>query len=400
MHRTLRISTAMITVVLGITLLIPLSLVHGQAAAEKPSGGFVRPDRTTPFCSSPTYDAHATQLFSDLEFDDVVEVNFSINSQLRKRIQADLGADFLPYDLLGKHVMYFPATKKKMPLGMMHFRKMAGSKFGLVTVGWRLDLQFNLIDFMVEGRDPATIKIMKIRNELNNKFRGASSEQLISWLENESAQLSSLGKRDLEVAQMDDGVHDVLGIVVYLARLTRTSAKLCFSEKKVAASRDETDETDESSMKDHILHFVSIPEELIEQVVDLQKVSSSELKVACAKVKSQKDEDLSEIHCESISATRVIMSGSSEPYYSIDSKMQLAGTLELRWIVNPQLELIAVHVLGSSADMSEAVKARERSALEQHIGASWIPNAECAPGTRILVNRVLMLCQILKNSEH
>jgi hypothetical protein len=68
--------------------------------------------------------------------------------------------------------------------------------------------------------------------------------------------------------------------------------------------------------------------------------------------------------------------------------------------VNPQLELIAVHVLGSSADMSEAVKARERSALEQHIGASWIPNAECAPGTRILVNRVLMLCQILKNSEH
>jgi hypothetical protein len=50
--------------------------------------------------------------------------------------------------------------------------------------------------------------------------------------------------------------------------------------------------------------------------------------------------------------------------------------------------------------MSEAVKARERSALEQHIGASWIPNAECAPGTRILVNRVLMLCQILKKSEH
>jgi len=397
MLRNLRVSTEMITVVLGITLLIPLSLVHGHAAAKEPSEGLDRPNRTTPFCSSPTYDVHASQLFSDLEFDDVVEVKFHIRDQLRKRIQADLGAGFLPYDFLGKHVMYFPATKTKMPLGMMHFRKMSGSKFGLVTVGWRLDLQFNLVDFMVEGRDPATVKIMKIRNELNNKFRGASSEQLISWLKNESAQLSSLGKRDLEVTQMDDGVHDVLGIVVYLARLTRTSAKVCFSEKKVVASKDEVDE---SPMKDHILHFVSIPEELIEQVVDLQKVSSSELKVACAKVKSQKDEDLSEIHCESISATRLIMSGSSEPYYSIDSKMQLAGILELRWIVNPQLELIAVHVLGSSADMSEAVKARERSALEQHIGASWIPNAECAPGTRILVNRVLMLCQILKKSEH
>ena len=412
MHRYLRICTAMITVVLGTPLriavflgavflvpvsLVPVSLVHGQVAAEEPSGRLVRPDRTAPFCSSPNYAAQASQLFSELEFDDVVEVNFLINDQLRKRIQADLGADYLPYGLLGKHVMYFPVTKTKMPIGMMHFRKMAGNKFGLVTVGWRLDLQFNLVDFMVEGRDPATIEIMNIRNELNEKFRGAGSEQLKSWLEDGTAQLSSLGKRDLEVEHLNDGVHDVLGIVVYLARLTRTSAKLRFSEQKVTVSGNEIHEP---SMADHILHFVSIPEALIEQVVDLQKVASSELKAACATVKSQKDEVLSEIHCESISASRLIMSGSSEPYYSVDSRMQLVGTLSIRWIVNPQLELIGVHVLGSSADMSEEVKAMERSSLERHIGARLIPEAECASGTRILVNRVLTLCQIFKKADH
>ncbi|MDE0960829.1 MAG: hypothetical protein OSB09_08620 [Planctomycetota bacterium] len=385
-----------VALLLVIQGLIPATLIYGLPAAGSPARSADRPDRSTPFCSSPTYNHHASQLFSEIEFDDVIEVSFRIDDQLRKRIQTKLDSDFLTYDLLGKHVMYFPATKSKMPLGMMHFRKMAGSKFGLITVGWRMDLKFKLVDFIVEGRDPATFKIMEMRDELKQRFRGMSSDLLESWLDDGTTHLSTVGQKELQVENQDEGVHDVLGIMVWLARLTMTSAKLKFSEQENAVPAMESNE---SPMMEYMLQFVAIPEPLIEQVEDLQRVTKSELRAACNAVKKVKDPSVSEIDCKVISATRILMSGSREPYYSVDSEMKTNGSLTIRWIVNSQIELIGVHILGASEELSEETKKRERAALEKEIGARWIPEAECSSGTRILVNRALLLCKMLKKVD-
>lgn len=377
---------------LGLHLLVLPTVLAVQDSTGVSSDRYDRPSRSTPFCSITQFNDRAEDLFPELTIDTVVEDTLVVTSAMRSRIKEYLKVDSIPYDILGKHIMYFPVTDTKLPVGLMHFRKMAG-KYGLVTVGWRLDLDFNLVDFVIDGRDPAIDDVMEMKEQLNLAFNGADLLTMRMWVDLGKLSLNQAGQQALQVEQSAEDVHDLLGIVVYLAGLTRSSALIQYSNTQDAHNASREDPVD---LQKRLMMLMSIPASLRKGVRDLKPVSNSRMASVCKVLKSTRIPEIMEFKCRADGATRVLVKPGHSPFWLVDTQVTEDESIVLRWIVNDAFEILHVEPLFSDVIPFDDPWESLLEGVRKQVGSTAkVDGEQCSSGTEVLAKQVGMLCRQL-----
>jgi len=382
----------MAMILLGLHLLVSPTVLAVQDSAGGPSDRHDRASRSTPFCSIPEYRNRARDLFPELTYETVVEDQIFVTPQMRSLIKEYMGVTSIPYDILGKHIMYFPVTETNLPVGVMHFRKMAG-KYGLVTVGWRIDLDFNLVDFVIDGRNPAIDEVMKMKEQLNTAFSAAGNSMLSKWVDPDKISLTQAGKEALQVEQSTDHVHDILGIVVYLAGLTRSSALIKYPDDEATHNASRARPVD---LQKRLLILKSIPASLRKNVRDVKPVSSSRMDRVCKVIKSNNNPEIMEFKCRADGATRVLVNPGHSPFWLVDTQVTENKSVVLRWIVNDDLEILAVEPLYSDVIPYDDPWESLLEGVKKQVGSTAkVVGEQCSSGSEVLAKQVGILCRQL-----
>ena len=364
-----------------------------------PSDRHDRASRSTPFCSIPEYRNRARDLFPELTYETVVEDQIFVTPEMRSLIKEYMGVTSIPYDILGKHIMYFPVTETDLPVGVMHFRKLAG-KYGLVTVGWRLDLDFNLVDFVIDGRDPAIDEVMKMKQQLNPAFNDADITTMSRWISPDKLSLSQAGQQALQVEQSAEDVHDLLGIVVYVAGLTRSSALIKYSNYQDAHNASREAPVD---LQKRLMMLMSIPASLRKSVRDVKPVSSSRMDRVCKVIKSTNNPEIMEFKCRADGATRVLANSGHSPFWLVDTQVTEDESMVLRWIINDDFEILDVSPLFHDVIPFDDPWESLLEGVRKQVGSkAKVDGAKCSSGSEVLAKQVGMLCRqlLLEDSGH
>lgn len=379
-------------ILLALHLLVSPTVLAVQDSTGMPSDRHDRASRSTPFCSIPQFKDRAVDLFPELTFDTVAEDSLVVTPEMRSLIKDYIGVDSIPYDILGKHIMYFPVTETALPVGLMHFRTMAG-KYGLVTVGWRLDLDFNLVDFVIDGRDPVIDDVMKIKQQLNPAFNAADIITMSRWVDPDKLSLNQAGQRALQVEQSAEDVHDLLGIVVYVAGLTRSSALIKYSNYQDTHNASKEAPVD---LNKRLLMLMSIPASLRKSVSDLNPVSSSQMDRVCKVIKATNNPEIKEFKCRADGATRVLVNPGNSPLWLVDTQVTEDKSMVLRWIVNDDLEILDVSPLFHDVIPFDDPWESLLEGVRKQVGSIAKADGEkCSSGSEVLAMQVGMLCRQL-----
>lgn len=389
----------MVMIMLGLHLLAMPTVLAVQDSKGMPSDRYDRASRSTPFCSIPQFKDRAVDLFPELTFDNVAEDTLVVTTEMRSLIKGYMGVNSIPYDILGKHIMYFPVTDTDLPVGLMHFRTMAG-KYGLVTVGWRLDLDFNLVDFVIDGRDPAIDDVMKMKQQLNPAFNDADIITMSRWISPDKLSLNQAGQQALQVEQSAEDVHDLLGIMVYVAGLTRSSALIKYSNYQDAHNASREAPVD---LQKRLMILMSIPESLRKSVLDVEPVSSSRMDRVCKVIKSTNNPEIMEFNCRADGATRVLVNPGHSPFWLVDTQVTEDESMVLRWIINDDFEILDVSPLFHDVIPFDDPWESLLEGVRKQVGSkAKVDGEKCSSGSEVLAKQVGMLCRqlLLEDSGH
>ena len=374
-------------------LLLVICTFSLPAYSQDRPGPFSRPDRGDPFCSAPNYRSDTRILFPEERLYTVKTQDFLMTAERREAVFNDLGHKVIPFDMLGKHLMYFPVTRDVMPLGLMHVRRLFSSQ-GMTTVGWRMDFDFNLVDFYVAGRDVGIPDVLSSKEELLSAIQKTDKLKMLSWLDEKDILLTDEGVADLGLEKATKSQRETTALVIYFGALSQSCAQVLYSEDEpVLLGYDAT----LRELRERTAALRALPQAVQERISDIRPVPDTLLTEACNAVKAGKPM-MEDLKCEISSASSLSMRDHPKARWTLQSSMQLAGASRaVRWFIDTERRVISVQPAGSALPTEDSELRQLLDGIQAVVAEPRLwSEEECMTGSQVVVYQVQELVRELE----